>query len=169
MTVNGLDNSSRGPAPPDDTPDADQAGPATTRRVQRQLEELDEFARYYLAARLDAILVSVRRTAMSLLAAILAVLILAACLVTCAVIAILGLAELVGRMLGDSPGAGYLVTGFGLLVISALALAILMALVQRNSRERTARKYAQRRHEQKTRFGHDVTDQAEAQRQAPRD
>jgi membrane protein implicated in regulation of membrane protease activity len=169
MTVNGLDDSPPKPAPPDGTPDTDQAGPASARRLQRQLEELDEFARYYLAARLDAILASVRRTAMSLLAAILAVLILAACLVTCAVIVILGLAELVGRMLGDSPGAGYLVTGFGLLIISALALVIVMALVQRSSRERTARKYAQRRHEQKTRFGHDVAEQAEAQRQAPRD
>ncbi len=169
MATNSTDSFPRGPAPPDDTPDADQTGPASARRLQRQLEELDEFARYYLAARLDAILASVRRTAMSLVVAILGVLILAACLVTCAVIAILGIAELVGRMLGDSPGAGYLVTGFGLLVISALALVIVMALVQRSSRERTARKYAQRRHEQKTRFGHDVTDQAEAQRQAPRD
>jgi hypothetical protein len=144
--------------------DADGSGPAALGRLEKQWEELIEYVSYYLAVRLDAARSSLWRAAILLAAGLLALAVAGGFLVACVVMGVMGLAQLVGVALGDRPWAGNLVTGFGLLAICALAVAIGMMLVNHRFREKTARRHAQRRAQQRERFGHDVRQQADTGR-----
>jgi hypothetical protein len=145
-----------------DEPDTlnDSGGPEAFGRLQSQLEELAEYARLYVSAKKDAILATVRKLALFAVAGILAFLIGSALLVTAAVIALLGLAQLIGAALGDRLWAGYLITGFGLLALVAIVLAVAIFAMQRRFRKQTVEKYAKRHKSQRARFGHDVVGQA---------
>ncbi len=140
------------------------AGPAAFGRLEQQLQELVEFVACYLAALLDMQGAQLRRVAVILAAAMLALAVVAGVLVTCTVIGILGIAELVSSGLGDRPWAGKLITGFGLLLAIAVSLVVAVAGMNRRFRERTVRKYVRRSEQQKARFGHDAADQAAAAR-----
>ena len=139
-----------------DDSENERGGPAAVQELQRQYEELLEYVRFYLAARVDTIRVALRRTVLSLVMGTLALFVAGAALATCTVIGILGIANLIGQLLGDRLWAGYLITGFGALLIVGLALLLFSSRLKRTSRERTASKYARRRQEQRARFGRDV-------------
>jgi hypothetical protein len=139
-----------------DDSENESGGPAAVLELQRQYEELLEYVRFYLAARVDTIRAALRRTALSLVIGTLALFVACAALATCTVIGILGIANLIGQLLGDRLWAGYLITGFGVLLIVGLALLLFSSSLKRTSRERTASKYARRRQEQRARFGRDV-------------
>ncbi len=150
---------------PDDDPepapdDAPAGGPEALGRLQAQLEEMAEYARLYASARKDAIVAALRKVALLAAAGIVALLIVTATLVTAAVIALLGLAQLIGAALGDRLWAGYLITGFGLLALVALGLAVSIFAMQRRFHKQTLEKYARRHQAQRARFGHDVGQQA---------
>jgi hypothetical protein len=157
-----------GPAqePPQREPAADDVndgtGPRAAGRLREQFEELVEFVRLYLAVRIDAIGSSLRRAVVGLALAACGLLVIAALLVTSVVVFVLGIAEIIGRALGDRFWAGNLITGFGLLLISGLIAFATLSALARSSRERTIRKYEQRHQQQRARFGHDAREQAEA-------
>jgi len=148
----------------DESDDA-RSGPAAIHDLQRQYDELREYVGLYLSARIDAIRAAARRTVLSLVTGALVLLVAGSALITATVIGILGIAELIGHLLGDRLWAGYLITGFGLLLIVGLALLVVSSNLKRTSRERTIRKYAKRRQEQRAHFGRDV---AGADPSAPR-
>lgn len=160
MPVNRFDPSTSGPSPqgPEVTDDSTQrGGPEAVERLQRQLEELTEYVRLYVAARADAIWAVLRRFGVWLVIGIAALAVLVAMLSTASAIAILGVADVVGQALGNRPWAGFVVTGFGLLAISGLVLIMATVILRRRFRNRTVKKYARRHTEQRARFGRDVT------------
>jgi membrane protein implicated in regulation of membrane protease activity len=81
-------------------------------------------------------------------------------LITAAVLALLGLAQWIGDALGDRLWAGYLIVGWGLLLLVAAGLAAAMVYLQRRFRTQTVNKYDKRRRNQRARFGHDLGQQA---------
>ncbi len=133
-----------------------QGGPEALRRLQAQLGDLGDYARLYFAARKDAVLASVRKLALWAMAGIVGFAILCTMLITATVLGMLGLAQIVGIGLGDRPWAGYLIVGFGLLMLVAAGLTISIRLLQRRFRKQTVNKYAKRHPTQQARPGHDV-------------
>ena len=159
--VNRFDRTAERPEEESDAPqDGPTGGPEAFGRLQSQLEELVEYARLYASAQKDAIVATVRKLAILAIASVIALLIVSATLVTAAVIGLIGLAQLIGVALGERLWAGYLITGFGLLVLVALTLAVTIAAMQRMFRKQTVEKYARRHQAQRARFGHDVGQQA---------
>jgi hypothetical protein len=160
MTVNRFDRTAYADAsdgPEESTPDG---GPEAIRRLQRQLEELGDYARLYASAKKDAIIASVRKLALFALAGLTAFAVFSTILVTAAVFAMLGASQLLGEALGNRPWAGYLIVGLGILLLVALGLLGAIAYLQRRFRTQTVNKYATRRQHLRTRFGHDLGDQA---------
>jgi hypothetical protein len=146
--------------------DQEPTGPAAVRQLWSQVEELGEFARFYLAARMDAVRASLRKFAVALVLVAVGLVVIGSLLVTALVVLILGIGDGIGQALGDRLWAGYLITGGGLLLILGLTLFAAIRRLARSSRERTVLKYEQLRRQQKARFGHDVREQAG--RQHPR-
>jgi len=159
--VNRFDRTAHaGPEIPDPSAAEGGTGPEALRRLQAQLEELSEYARLYAAARKDAILASTRNVALWAAAGVVGLVVVSAALVTAAVLGLVGLAQIIGIALGDRLWAGYLITGFGLLLIVALSFAAMIVQVRRRFRKQLVDKYAKRHASQRARFGHDVAQQA---------
>jgi hypothetical protein len=139
---------------------AAEGGPEAVRRLQAQLVELGEYARFYASAKKDAILASARKWALLGLAGVAAFAILCTMLITAVVLALLGVAQGIGDALGDRLWAGYLIVGWGLLLLVAAGFAAAMFYLQRRFRTQTVNKYDKRRRNQRARFGHDLRQQA---------
>jgi hypothetical protein len=142
--------------------DSPRGGPEAVERLHAQLAELVEYGRLYLSARADAIVASLRRLGLWLLIGAVGLVVAFAMLTAAAVIGLLGIADLLGQVLGERPWAGYVVTGFGLLAICALGLFAVMLVLRRSFRNKTVKKYARRHSEQRARFGHDAAQAARA-------
>lgn len=149
---------------PRDVDGTDHGGPAAIERLHRQAEEFGEYVRHYLAARGDRLRAALRSAGLWAIVGLVALTVVLAMLATATAIAILGLAEIAGTALGDRPGAGYLVTGGGLLAITAIGLVGAVLLLKRSFRKGTVKRYARRHERQKARFGHDASQQAAAGR-----
>jgi hypothetical protein len=163
MPVNRFDRTAYG-EPPESDPsfdeteqdELDQGGPEALRRLQAQLGELADYARQYFSARKDALLANVRKCALWAMAGIVGFAILCTMLITATVLGMLGLAQIIGIGLGDRLWAGYLIVGFGLLLVVALGLVISIRFVQRRFHRLTVNKYAKRHQTQRARRGHDI-------------
>jgi hypothetical protein len=156
MAVNRFDRTAYTDGGPDSKDSATiEGGPEAVRRLQSQLEELGEYARLYVSAKKDATLASVRKFALLGLAGVAAFAVFCAMLLTAAVFALLGLAQLIGDALGDRLWAGYLIVGWGMLFLVAAGLAAAVVFLQRRFRTQTVNKYDKRRRIQRARFGHD--------------
>jgi hypothetical protein len=161
MAVNRFDRTSyTEDASGADADDAREGGPEALRRLQAQLEELGEYARFYASAKKDAILASARKLALLGLAGVAAFAVFCTMLITAAVLALLGLAQWIGDALGDRLWAGYLIVGWGLLLLVAAGFAAAVIYLQRRFRTQTLNKYDKRRRNQRARFGHDLGQQA---------
>jgi hypothetical protein len=161
MAVNRFDRTAYTDAASDDQESAAvEGGPEAVRRLQAQLEELGEYARFYASAKKDAIVASVRKFALLGLAAVAAFAVFGAMLMTAAVLAVLGVAQWIGEILGDRLWAGYLIVGWGMLLLVAVGLAAAIVYLQRRFRTQTVNKYDKRRRNQRARFGHDLGQQA---------
>jgi hypothetical protein len=140
----------------------ERGGPEAMRRLQAQLEELAEYVRLYLAARRDAIWTSLRMFGLWLVVGTVGLVALVALLATAAAILLVGVAELVGDLLGHA-WAGYTITGFSFLALCGGGLVAAVFVLRRRFRQKTMNKYARRHAEQRRRFGHDVAAQAARQ------
>lgn len=159
MPVHRVDPQSAGPQQPE--PD-DVGGPEAIARLNRQAEEFGEYVRHYLAAQGDSWLVTLRSAALWLVAALVALTVLTAVLATAAVIAVLGVADLTAQALGERTWAGYLLTGCGILTLTAILVLGAIVILGRRFRQGTVNKYAKRHRQQRVRFGHDAAEQAAA-------
>jgi hypothetical protein len=169
MPVNRFDRTAYGesegdPSNQGDADDFANHGPEAVRRLRAQLEELGDYARLYFSARKDALLAQLRKAALWVLAGVAAFSVLCAMLITATVMALLGLAQVIGVGLGDRLWAGYLIVGFGLLLIAATSLAFSIRYVQRRFHQQTVKKYAQRHQAQRTRHGNHVPASSQAER-----
>jgi hypothetical protein len=161
MPVNRFDRTAYADSTSDSSDEpAPEGGPEAVRRLQAQLAELADYARFYASAKKDAILAGVRKVALLGLAGLAAFVVFCTMLVTAAVLALLGLAQLIGETLGDRLWAGYLIVGLGLLIGVAIGLLTAIIFLQRRFRTQTVNKYAKRRQSQSARFGHDLGQQA---------
>jgi hypothetical protein len=164
MPIQEVDPSPSGEIPQAEEETLDETlrgGPEAIGRLERQFEELLEYFRLYAAARGDALWASLRRLGVRLAAGAVMLVVLLATVATAAVIAILGLAQLVGQALGERLWAGYVATGVGLLAILAVALAIGMMVMRRRFRSSTVKKYARRHRQHEARFGRDAARQSQ--------
>jgi hypothetical protein len=164
MPIQEVDHSPAGDAPRAETQRVDGAaggGPEAVSRLERQFEEFLEYLRLYAAARGDALVATLRRLGLRLAVAAMGLVVLSATVGAAAVLAILGLAQLIGQALGDRLWAGYLITGIGVLAILAAVLAVGMFVMSRRFRNRTVEKYARRHREHEARFGRAAARQPE--------
>jgi hypothetical protein len=159
MPTNRFDRTSFDPASEEESSRVNGAakGPDAFRQFQLQLEELGEYARLYASAKRDALTSVVRRAAMWAAVAALAGSIAVATVITATVLAMIGLSQLLGQLLGDRPWAGYLVVGGGLLLVLAITTFAVMKSLDSKFRKQTVQKYERRHQAQRTRFGHDAT------------
>jgi hypothetical protein len=138
-------------------------GPEVFRRFQSQLEELGDYARLYASAKKDALTSSVRRAALWVAVSLVAAAIAVSTVITATVLALLGLAQLIGEALGDRPWAGYLITGGGLLLLLAIGMLVALTTLQSKFRKQTVQKYERRHQAQRARFGHDESQRGQPQ------
>jgi membrane protein implicated in regulation of membrane protease activity len=133
-------------------------GTDAVHRLSQGINELREYAAYYVMARSDAIRASVRKTGLYAVVGVIAAVLGCAILATGGVLLMLGLAGGISQWLGAGPWLGQLVVGF---IIPAIVLAAAVFFVKRalgKSRQRTIQRYEQRQNQQRERFGHDVHD-----------
>lgn len=129
------------------------------RQAVSQFGELREYASYFVAARLDAIKLSIRSVGLYAALGVFGVFAAGGLVVTAVVLLCTGLAGAVGaafqaRWLGD------LIIGGGLLLVVALGLYLMRMLVMRGWQRASVRKYEARKHDQQARFGHDIHERA---------
>ena len=144
--------------------DVDDHGPEALRRLRQQLAELGDYARLFVEAKKDAMLVTLRKLALWGVAGIVAVSVLCTMLITATVLGMIGLAQLIALALGDRLWAGNLIVGFGLILLVALGWFVTMGLVQRRFHKKTVKKYAKRHQAQRSQYGHDVESRSQAER-----
>jgi hypothetical protein len=135
-----------------------QSGPASARQLGGELEELIEYASYYLAARVDRARLLARRLAIYCVLAMLGAMVLATYAVMATASLVLGIAHGLAQLLGDRLWLGYLTAGFLLWAAPAAALYFGLRQWTIRSRERTVDNYARRRQQQTARFGRRVGD-----------
>lgn len=149
----------------DDSPDANGSakGPEAFRRLQSQLEELGDYARLYASAKKDALSSSLRRAALWAAVGLVAGSIAVTSVIAATVLALLGLAQLLGEALGERPWAGYLITGGGLLLLLASGMFITLLILQSRFRKQTVQKYERRHQAQRARVGQDASQRSRPQ------
>jgi hypothetical protein len=143
-------------------PDDDAPNPAVEAfgRIKADLNELKEYASYYVAAKVDGVKRTVRNIGLYAVLGIVALIAGGAIVATAAGLLIVGLAEGLARLFGDRPWLGDLVTG--ILVLGAIGVAawMMMNKLTNSWRSQTVKKYEQRKQSQRERFGHDVPQRA---------
>lgn len=122
-----------------------------------RLGELKEFGSYYVAAKADALKVSLRNVGMYAALGVVGLIAGSAIISTAAVLLLVGLAIAIGKPFNpDQPWVGAIVVG--LLVLGGLAGGIIyfMKSMTNTSRKRLAEKYENRQRDQRIQFGEDV-------------
>ena len=145
----------------DDVTD-DQAPPEALRDIKNRLGELGEYVSYFLAAKWDGIKVSMRNIGIYAGLGVIGLMAGGAFVATLMVLLLRGIAGGIGAMFNpDRPWAGELITA--VLFLAAMGIGVMIALkkLTQSSRERTAKKYAARQQQERTKFGTDVNQRAQ--------
>ncbi|HWB53572.1 MAG TPA: hypothetical protein VG722_05245 [Tepidisphaeraceae bacterium] len=129
-------------------------------RVRRHWEEVCEFFSHYVSVKIDRLMLSVKMLVVYAALGTLAMIGLAALLITAAVQICYGLAHLLTAAFGGRLWLGELVTGviIWLLMVAVVFLGIMTWV--RKSRRTTLEKYEKRRAQQRSDFGHDAQERA---------
>lgn len=132
-----------------------------TEQLRARAVEFGAYAKYLVALRIDRLKLTATRIAIYAALGIVALVVLGAVLVSATALLLLGLAGLIGYLVGSFwLGA----TILGLLVLAGLAVAVWIGLRMFNKRTVAAlrHKYAGIRQKQKTAFGRDIKEVADA-------
>jgi hypothetical protein len=130
-------------------------------RIREDLGELKEYARYYLAAKVDGIKQTIRRLGLYAALGVLALIAGGAIVATAAGLLVVGFAEVLTRLFGGRDWAGDLVAGIVVLGIVAGAAWYMMKKLTGSWRNLTIQKYEQRKQTQREQFdGNDVSQRA---------
>jgi hypothetical protein len=153
------------PPPPEskssDTP-PEPSGPDALAEALRRVAEAREYLVYLLAAEIDRFKLRLRRAAMWAVVGITALVILLALLVAAAGLVLVGVAQWLGELMGGRMWLGSLLTGAGVLVLGAAAVAFGLWSWQRSAYEATRERFAARRRRQRGKFGRSVNPSDEA-------
>lgn len=128
--------------------------------VARQVSELRSYLSYFISAKLDGIIVSLRKLGVYSVLGLFALIGIGGMLVTAVVLLLIGLAGAVSAMFDASPWLGQLLMGALVLVLMIAGAWLGVWLIARSSRKKTVKKYERKRHDQRAEFGHDVHDRA---------
>jgi hypothetical protein len=129
-------------------------------RIKGDINELKEYAGYYVAAKVDGVKRTVRNIGLYAALGVVGLIAGGAIVATAAGLLIVGLAEGLGRLFGDRYWLGDIVAG--LLVLGAVGAGawVMMNKLTNTWRSQTLKKYEQRKQSQRERFGHDVSQRA---------
>jgi hypothetical protein len=134
---------------------------AAADRITHDLDELKEYASYYLAAKVDGIKQSVRNIGLYAALGVLGAIVGAAIVATAAGLLVVGLGQALGVLFGYRMWLGYLVTGILILGAVAGGAYFMMNKLTGAWRSQTLKKYEQRKQTQRERFGLDVSNRAQ--------
>lgn len=147
--------------------DAQPAGPDALDEAIRHAAEAREYFVYWLAAEADRLKLRLRRALMWAIVGLAGLAILLAIVMTAAGLLLVGVAELIGSLLGERPWLGAIITGGGLLLIAALAIALGLWSWQKSAFEAVRHRFAARRRLQRAKFGRSVEEPSEHESQRP--
>lgn len=131
-------------------------GPDALDEAIRHAAEARDYFTYWLAAEADRIKLRLRRAAMWAIVGLAALAIVVAIVMTAAGLLLVGIAELIGNLLGGHPWLGAIITGAGLLLVAGLAIALGLWSWQKSSFEAVRHRFAARRRRQRAKFGHSI-------------
>ena len=145
------DESASGDGPPEDDPVA---------RLRLQLNELQAYVRQQWAARTDRVLLGLRRFAVLAVAGGVALLALAAWIVTAVVLLLEGATGGLATVLNGRVWLASLIVGGTAVALVALGVAVAYGAWQTAGKQRTRQKYERRQQEQRRQFGRSAHDRA---------
>jgi hypothetical protein len=143
--------------PGDESVDATEPkGPDAFAEALRRMGEAREYAGYLAAAQIDKFKLKLRRIAILAIAGIVAGILGLAILVSAAAILLQGVAGAIGELLGGRRWAGELITGGGILLLTALAAWLGLRMWQASAFKALQQRYARRKQKQRAQYGHSV-------------
>lgn len=175
MKANQPSSSSTEPAspprihPPDVNGEEPAGNPATQafRTLSRDLGEMKEYLGYYIAARKDSFVQSLKNAVLYAGLGVIGAIVGSAILITAAVLLVVGIAQGLGLLFGGRMWLGDLVTGVLILGGVGVTIWLLIKKITNNWRSQLVKKYEQRKREQRERFaGNDIDSRASQQQQA---
>jgi len=134
----------------------DQTPQAHLHAAQRRFEELKEYVSYYVAAKTDALKLTMVNAGIYAALGIVGLFALGALVTTAVVLFCTGIAGGLAALFGHRPWVGNLVCGILLLATVGLVAWFGLKKVTGASKERTLKKYAARQQQQRAKFGEDV-------------
>jgi hypothetical protein len=132
------------------------AGPDAFAEAMQRLGEVREYASYLAAAEIDKLKLKARRIVILAAAGIVAGILGLAILVSAAAILLQGIAGFIGELLGGRPWAGAIITGSGILALTALGAWLGLRAWQAASFKALQKRYEYRKQKQRTQFGQSV-------------
>jgi hypothetical protein len=129
-------------------------------RITHDLDELKEYASYYLAAKVDGIKQTVRKIGLYAALGVVGAIVGGAILATAAGLLVVGIANGLGILFGYRFWLGDLVTAVLILGAVGVGAYVMMNKLTGSWRSQTLKKYEQRKQTQRERFRRDVTDRA---------
>jgi hypothetical protein len=156
-------SSAPGPsAPPRATPEssepsAQETAAAAFRDAMARVAEIREYISFYLAARADAFKLSVRSAVFYAILGVIGLIAASAAIVVAVSLLLIGISHGLGAAMGGRWWLGDLVVGVVVLGLIALMAKAAVSKVFGLSRKQTVEKYESRKRDQRTQFGHDIS------------
>jgi len=144
-----------------DTVTDDQAPPEALKDIGTRISELGEYVSYFLAAKVDGIKLTLRNVGIMAGLGVIGLIAAGGFIVTLMVLLLRGIAYGLGDLLWDKWWLGELLTAVLFLTAIGVGVMMMMKKLTKSSRERTAKKYAARQQEQRSKFGTDVSQRAD--------
>jgi hypothetical protein len=136
--------------------DGQPKGPDAFVEALRHLGEAREYAEYLAAAEIDKFKLKLRKIAVLAAAGVVAGILGLSILISAAAILLQGIAQMIGEALGGRFWAGALITGGGILVVTALAAWLGLRFWQAAAFKSLKSRYEYRKRKQRAQFGHSV-------------
>jgi hypothetical protein len=132
-----------------------------------RLAELKEYASYFVAAKLDALKLTVRNVGIYAVLGLIGGIVAATMAVVAVVLLLVGAAHGIGAALGGMYWLGDLIIGVFILGLIAVGAVLGLKMLTRSFKKSTVDKYETRQHQQRRNFGHDVEQRARNERDGP--
>lgn len=129
-------------------------------RIKGDINELKEYASYYVAAKVDGVKRTVRNIGLYAVLGIVGLIAGGAIVATAAGLLIVGLADGLGGLFGGRYWLGDIVAGLLVLGVIGGGAWMMMNKLTGAWKSQTLKKYEQRKQNQRERFGHDVSGRA---------
>ena len=139
----------------------EQAPPEALKDISTRLSELGEYVSYYLAAKADSYKATLRNLGIMAGLGVVGLTAVGGFVVTLMVMLLRGIAYGLGDLMWDKWWLGELVTAVLFLALMGLGGLIGWKMLEKKSRERTAKKYAARQQQERAKFGTDVHQRAQ--------